>query len=192
MTLTTTRYSRLGILVLRCQGQLAVLAGAERLPLVVERVALVVPVHGPVVDPLRPVLDGGADLLGHIVRRDDEFVLVVVIGDGGGEGEVSASVEGRVDVNEVDLAGELGQQAGQDVFLVAPDEAVASGLLLLQRLEQALLAILGRLVDGLDGLEGEGHPQRRDALVVGIVFAVPNHLRSHGHGWRLPPLARWA
>ena len=41
------------------------------------------------------------------------------------EGEVLAGRERRVDVNQVDLARELGKQRGQDVLLVSPYQAVA-------------------------------------------------------------------
>ncbi|MBI2817290.1 MAG: hypothetical protein HYX72_10150, partial [Acidobacteria bacterium] len=46
-------------------------------------------------------------------------------GDRGGERKVSASVKGRVNVNEVYSPGKFRQQAGQNVFLVTPNEAVA-------------------------------------------------------------------
>ena len=74
ITFTTTLYSPgFRVAVRGLQRQRFVLARAERLPLVVERVAVVVPVDRPVVDPLRPVLDRPAHLLRHVVRRDDEI-----------------------------------------------------------------------------------------------------------------------
>src|SRR5688572_26081000 len=48
-----------------------VLPCSVRLPLVVERVVGVVPVHGPVVDPLFRVRDSLLHVFRHVVERDD-------------------------------------------------------------------------------------------------------------------------
>jgi hypothetical protein len=72
------------------------------------------------------------------------------------ERAVGAGVEGWVDVDEVDLAGELGEEGGDDILLVAPDEAVASlGVATAAEEVEGALALLGGLVHRLDGLEGE-------------------------------------
>jgi hypothetical protein len=42
---------------------------------------------------------------------------------------------------------------------------------------EGTLALLGGLVDGLDGLEGEDKAQGGDALAVRVVFAVPDEFR---------------
>jgi hypothetical protein len=117
-----------------------------------------------------------------LLGEGQRVLLLVVAGrDGGAEGEVGAGVEGRVDVDEVDLAGELGQQRRQDVLLVALDEAVAPGLLLSGVLEQAALALLGGFVDRLDGLERQGDPQRGHALAVGVILAFSDEFGLAGH-----------
>ena len=103
----------------------------------------------------------------------------------GGEGEIGAGVEGRVDVDQVDRAGELGEEDGEDLLLVAPDQAVAPfGVASLGEEVEHELAGAGGLVDRLDGLEGEGQAGGGDALAPGVVLAVPDQL---GHGG-LPPL----
>jgi hypothetical protein len=103
------------------------------------------------VEPLQVRVDAAApgvavgfllDEAGLLGEGESVVLLVFGAGYGGVEGEVGASVKGRVDVDQVDLAGELGQQRGQDILLVAPDEAVAPGLLLGRELEQAPLAFL--------------------------------------------------
>jgi len=48
------------------------LAGAISLPFVVEGVAVVVPVHGPVVDPLWPFADNALHIHRYVVERNDE------------------------------------------------------------------------------------------------------------------------
>ena len=55
----------------------------------------------------------------------------------GREVEVSAGGERRVDVDQVDLPGELEEERGEDVFLVALDQAVApfSGLIAGEQVE---------------------------------------------------------
>ena len=58
---------------MRCfQSERTVLARSIGLPLVVECVALVVPVHRPIVDPLRPVFHGTPRIFRHVVRRNDK------------------------------------------------------------------------------------------------------------------------
>jgi len=78
-------------------------------------------------------------------------------------GEVRADIEGRVDVDEVDLAAEPLEQGRHHEFVVAPDEHVAEvvAVVLLAELgfveERALLVRFGfagvqRHIDGLDAL----------------------------------------
>src|SRR5438067_683179 len=78
----------------------------------------------------------------------------VGVGDARGEGEVRAGVEGRIDVDQVYLAGELGQKRWQHVLLVAPNEAVAPLAVAATGEEvERELALLGGFVDRLDRLE---------------------------------------
>ena len=75
ITLTTTTYSPGSVYSMRSrESKVLRFAGPVGLPLVVEGVILVVPVHGPVVDPLRPVGDGLLDIGRHVVERDDEVL----------------------------------------------------------------------------------------------------------------------
>src|SRR5688572_11513979 len=60
------------------------LAGAVSLPLVVEGVALEVPVDSPVVDPLPPMGDRALHILGHVVGMDHE------VGQGDGDGSLAS------------------------------------------------------------------------------------------------------
>ena len=121
------------------------------------------------------------DDAGFLGEGERAGVLIVGgVGDGGGEGEVGAGVERRVDVDEVPLAGELVEQGRQDVLLVASDEAVAPGVIVGPRTEQRL-AVARRFVDGFDALERQLHAQRQHALAVGVVLAVPTKLRGDGH-----------
>ncbi len=61
------------VLVTGPQLERLVFAGAVSLPHIVKGVALVVPIHSPVINPLRPVGDGGLDIGGNIIGRDDEI-----------------------------------------------------------------------------------------------------------------------
>src|SRR5208282_4348985 len=63
---------RVGVRDLQREG--LVFARPVGLPFVVEGVAAVVPVNRPVIDPLRPMLNGSARLLRHIVRRNDKIL----------------------------------------------------------------------------------------------------------------------
>lgn len=102
----------------------------------------------------------------------------LVIRDIGGEREIVARGKGRVDVDEVDFAGEFGEQRGQDVFLVAPNEAVAPLAVAAMGEEvERELALAGGLVDRLHRLERQRHAHGRDALAIGGVLAVPHQLR---------------
>ena len=49
-------------------------------------------------------------------------------------------------------------------------------MFLLKRLKQVLLAVLCRLVDGLDGLERQSSAQWGNTLVLGVVLAIPDKL----------------
>ena len=73
MTLTTTVYSPGSSYSWSVEARGPCdFAGPVCLPLVVEGVVLVVPVHGPVVDPLRPVRHCLLDVGGNVIERDDE------------------------------------------------------------------------------------------------------------------------
>jgi len=108
------------------------------------------------------------------------------------EREIRAGVEWRIDVDQVHLAREFGQEGRQDVFLVAPDQPIAPLLLAKSRRElQAALAVLRRLVDRLDGLKRQRHAQGRHPPAGGVVLPVPNQFRARGSALRVPhPIAR--
>ena len=99
-------------------------------------------------------------MLGSLVKASVAVVVIRGVGHGGGEGEVGAGVERRVDVDEVDLAGELGEQRRQDVLLVAPDEAVAPGLASAEA-RNSVCRLQRGFVDRLHVLERQLHPQRQ-------------------------------
>src|SRR5437867_8150190 len=89
------------------------------------------------------------------------------------EGEIRACVEGRVYINEIDLAGELRQQTRQDVLLVAADQSVAPRHFPPSGKEiKGTSPVLRAFVDRLDGLKRKGNPDRRDLLAV-LVFPLP-------------------
>src|SRR5947209_6530252 len=93
-----------------------------------------------------------------------------------GEGKICACIEGWVYVNEVDLAGELRQQAGQDVLLVTPDQPVTPlGFPTGGKKIKGPLPILRALIDRLDGLKRKGYPDRRDLLAV-LILPIPDKL----------------
>jgi len=48
------------------------------------------------------------------------------------DGEASTRVERGIHVDQIHLAGELGEERGQDILLVTPDEAVAPRTVALQ------------------------------------------------------------
>ena len=75
MTLTTTVYSPGSAYSCSVdEREVLRLRGPVGLPLVVEGVVLVVPVHCPVVDPLRPVRDRLLHVRGNVIERDHEVV----------------------------------------------------------------------------------------------------------------------
>src|SRR5690348_14734595 len=77
------------------------------------------------------------------------------------KGEIGPCSERRVNVDKVHLAGELGQEGGEDVLLVAPDEAVAPlGVLPAAEQVERHLPLLRALVDRLHRLKGERDAQR--------------------------------
>src|SRR5262245_60089555 len=127
---------------------------------------------------IRLLLDN-ARLLGECDPRAI-LLLVLMVWHRRREREIRAGVERRIDVDEVYLAGEFGEQRWQDVFLVAPNEPVAPGVIVHRELKE-LVALLGRFVDGLDGLKRQGDAHRRDALALGVVLAVPDQLGAGGH-----------
>src|SRR3989442_2809281 len=91
------------------------------------------------------------------------------------EREIRARIKRRINVDQIHLAGELGQKRGQDVLFVAPDEVVAPLRVMTGRRElQRALALLRALVDGLDGLKGQLDTNRRTLIAVHVVLAVPN------------------
>src|SRR6266849_6239674 len=92
-----------------------------------------------------------------------------------GKRKVRAGIKRRVDVNQIHLAGELGQERGQDVLLVAPDEAVAPLRIMAGRRQlQRALPLLHALVDGLDGLKRQLDADRSPLVTVLVVFSVPD------------------
>jgi len=116
----------------------------------------------------------------HEARRGGVFV-VRGFGDRRGEGEVRAYVEGRVDVDEVHFSGELVEQGGEHVLLVAPDQAVAP-LRRAARREHVEhhLPLLRALVHRLHRLEGELEAQRGYLSAAGVVFAGPGEFDHYG------------
>ena len=95
--------------------------------------------------------------------------------DGGRKREIRARIKWWVNVDQIYLAGELGKERGQDVLLVAPDEAVAPLRIMAGRRQfQRALALLHALVDGFDGLKGQLNTNRRTLVAVRVVLAVPN------------------
>src|SRR6266536_282763 len=101
-----------------------------------------------------------------------------MIRQSGSERKIRARIKRRIDVDQVHLAGEVGQERGQDVLLVAPDEAVAPLRVVSRRGEfQRALALLHALVDGLDGLKGQLDANRSALVAVLVVLAVPDEFR---------------
>src|SRR5438270_13367010 len=95
--------------------------------------------------------------------------------DRGSEREIRARIKRRINVDQINLAGELGQERGQDVLLVAPDEAVAPLRVVAGRRKlQRALAFLRALVDGLDGLKGQLNTNWRTLVAVRVVLTIPN------------------
>ena len=121
-------------------------------------------------------------MLGCLVKaKRVVFVVVRIVRHSGGEREVGAGVERRVDVDQVHLAGELRRAATAGRTSCRPRSAGCARAPRLRReLEQALLAVLRRLVDRLDGLERQRHPQRRDALARWRRTCRPRSVRF---GW---------
>jgi hypothetical protein len=115
-------------------------------------------------------------------ERDGVAVLFVHLRHAGGKREIRPRVKRRVNVNQVDLPGELRQQRRQHVFLVAPHEPVPPRLFLVRQLEQVALAVLRRFVDRLDSLKRQRHSERSDAVALGVVLAVPDQFGFRGHG----------
>jgi hypothetical protein len=118
--------------------------------------------------------------------------LVAVVADLDFHGEVCADIEGRVDVDEVDLAAKLLQQGRHHEFVVAPDEHVAevvAMVLLAERgfvEERALLVRFGFAgieghIDGLDALQGQGRGGQVHgaAVAVLVVLALPHQFGLH-------------
>src|SRR5256884_7144493 len=95
--------------------------------------------------------------------------------DRGRKREIRTRIKRRINVDQIHLAGELGQERGQDVLLVAPDEAVAPLRVMTGRRQlQRALSLLHALVDSLDGLKGQLNTNRRTLIAVHVVLAVPN------------------
>jgi hypothetical protein len=102
----------------------------------------------------------------------DEFFVA----DPDSEGEVLSGGEGRVNVDEVDFAGETGEEGGHDDFVVAPDEHVSPfGVVCLlgEEVSLSLLPVGFGFVDGLDDLEGEDGSINGLEVAFFVVFAVP-------------------
>lgn len=118
------------------------------------------------------------------------ILLVGMIRHAGGEGKIRAGVEWRVNVNQVHLARELGQQRRQHIFLVAPNQPVAPfGLPVLPEKFQRVPPVRRRFIDRLDRLKRQRHAQRRDAVARAVIFAFPNQFRP-GDGERVLGLGR--
>jgi len=97
-----------------------------------------------------------------------------MLGNRSGEGEIGAGIKRRVDVNQVELAGEFGQQRWQDVFLIALDEPVAPFRFApLRKHFEHPLQLLHALVHRLDGLKRQGNPYRTLLLAMSIL-TVPD------------------
>ena len=104
------------------------------------------------------------------------------------EGEVGTCSEGRVNIDEIDLPGELVQQTRHHQLVVAPDELVAPAVLerlggvALPEVEECQAARSGRftrrpaLVDSLDDLERERDAVDLVPLAVLVVLAGPDEL----------------
>lgn len=132
---------------MRCfQHEIVAFACAIALPLVVECVAFVIPIHRPVVDPLAPMRDGFEYFLRHLVVRWDE-VFELERDDGGGVRlnaptfgfEIDAQCRQLEDMNIALLDGAFLQHFAGDFF----EAHSASALPLLAGLE-ALLHFLRR------------------------------------------------
>jgi hypothetical protein len=86
-----------------------------------------------------------------------------------------------IDIDQIHLSREPGQQRGQHIFLIAPNQAIAPvGRAADAEQVKRLLAILGALVDRLDGLEGQLDAERRFLRAIGVIFAIPDKLGGHG------------
>ncbi len=73
------------------------------------------------------------------------------------------------------LAGELGEERGQDVLFVAPDEADAPLRIMARRRQfQGARPLLHALVDGPDGLKGQFNTNRSTLVSVRVVLTVPD------------------
>ena len=95
-------------------------------------------------------------------------------------GEVGPGIEGRVNVNEIHLSGEFREERWQDIFFVAPDEAVAPfGVAAGGKKLKIAAAILRALVDRLDRLKRESNPYR-PLFLSALVLPIPDEF---GHVW---------
>ena len=100
---------------------------------------------------------------------------VWMVGDRRCVRKICPCVKWRINVDEIYLAGILRHEGGEDVFVVAPDEAVAPfGLAAGGEEFEVAAAVLRGLVDGFDGLKGEGNANGALLFAVGVVFAVPD------------------
>src|SRR5882762_6025886 len=89
--------------------------------------------------------------------------------------EIRARIKRRINVDQIHLAGELGQERGQDVLLIAPDEAVAPLRIMAGRRQlQGALPLLHALIDGLNGLKRQLNADRSPLVPMLVVFAVPD------------------
>src|ERR1035441_2546768 len=96
-----------------------------------------------------------------------------MIRDSGSKREIRPRIKRRINVDQIDLAGELGEERGKDVLLVAPDEAVAPLRIMAGRRQlQRALPLLHALIDGLDGLKRQLDTNPRTLVAVRVVLLV--------------------
>ena len=108
---------------------------------------------------------------------------MVATRDRGVEQEIRTRIERWINVNQTYLARELGKKRRENIFLVAPDEAVAPFRISSARKKLKVApSVLRTLVDRLNRLERQRDPHRSLLLSV-FVFPVPDQF---GHRPRLP------
>jgi len=91
----------------------------------------------------------------------------------------------RINVDQIRLAGELGQERGQNVLLVTPDEAVAPLRIIAGRRQfEGALALLGALVHGLNGLKWQLDSNWRTLVAMLVVLTIPDKFGHGGLNWR--------
>src|SRR6266567_4313704 len=136
------------VLVRSFEHDLWRLPGSVGLPLIVKGIVAVVPIHGPVVDPLAPVRDGMLHIFGHIVRGQEEVLQL--------------HLDGCADLLDTHIKGRQ---------FIETDIPLLHGLLF-QHLARDLLegqadiGISRHLLGGLIKIEGEIPAQDIDAIAM--------------------------